>query len=104
MSTKGQPREGRAEVYAEKAEHMVREHDAADHQKEHRGQQQDVHCELKHAVWRIPAPERGFVPPGVERVVGDEQSEHACADPLVRRLGVELVAHLEEQPQRHERV
>ena len=93
---KGHPARNR-----QKREHMVREHDAADHQPQHRRQHQQVDDQLKHPGGGVAPFAQAAPPAGIQDVMGDEQCEHPRARPFVGDIAPPRVAHQKQQGQRH---
>lgn len=99
-----QPRKGHPAMKIHKGKHMVGKHHAADHQAQHGQQQKQVKRQQKDTGGREPAAKQVLMPLPVQDVMQDEQKEHPGPGPLVRHFAPELVAHQEQQRQRHQNV
>lgn len=77
----------------QKGKDMVRQHDTADHQADHRKKNQYVNDQLKDAGGRNFPLKQAFIPVPIEGMMDDKYKKHSGPCPLVGDAAPELVAN-----------
>ena len=99
-----QPGESHTAFNIQKREDMIRKHDSADHQPDHRQEYQHIDNQLKNAKRRISAPEQRPIPVPVEDMVQKKEQKHSGSHPFMRHISPKMIAHQNQQAQCHQNV